>query len=269
MNGVGTAPALRAEWLKFRTVRSTAWSLLLLVGVSVLFTAFVSAGSSTMGGSPGRPGDNDLVLESLSGLWFGQIAAAVLAVLVITSEYGTGMIRTSLAADPRRRTLLGAKAAVVGPVVLVVGLATSTTCFLIGQQLFRGGGFVYENGYPAISLADGEAFRAVVGSAAYLGLLAIFALGVGAILRHTAGAITVVLAVILAPVIAIGFLPEHIAEHTGEGLADVRRARAPADGRPSRQHPALPGRRAGRRLRLRRRRARPRALADRAARRLS
>ena len=123
------------------------------------------------------------------------------------------MIRTSLAADPRRRTLLGAKAAVVGPVVLVVGLATSTTCFLVGQQLFRGGGFVYENGYPAVSLTDGEAFRAVVGSGAYLGLLAIFALGVGAILRHTAGAITVVLAVILAPVIAIGFLPDHVAEY--------------------------------------------------------
>ena len=213
MSGLGTAPALRAEWLKFRTVRSTAWSLLLLVGVSVLFTAFVSAGSSTMGGSPGRPGDNDLVLESLSGIFFGQIAAAVLAVLLITSEYATGMIRTSLAADPRRRTLLGAKAAVVGPVVLVVGLATSTTCFLIGQQLFRGGGFVYENGYPAISLTDGEAFRAVIGSGAYLGLLAIFALGVGAIMRHTAGAITVVLAVILAPVIAIGFLPDHIGEY--------------------------------------------------------
>jgi ABC-2 type transport system permease protein len=212
MSGLGTAPALRAEWLKFRTVRSTAWSLLLLVGVSVLFTAFVSAGSSTMGGSPDRPGDNDLVLESLSGVWFGQIAAAVLAVLVITSEYSTGMIRTSLAADPRRRTLLGAKAVVVGTVVLVVGFATSTACFLIGQQLFRRGGFVYENGYPAVSLADGEAFRAVVGTGAYLGLVAIFALAVGAIVRHTAGAITLVLAVVLAPVIAVGFLPESLAE---------------------------------------------------------
>jgi ABC-2 type transport system permease protein len=217
MSGIGTAPALRAEWLKFRTVRSTAWSLLLFAGVSVLFTAFVSAGSSTMGGSPDRPGDNDLVLESLSGIFFGQIAASVLAVLVITSEYATGMIRTSLAADPRRRTLLGAKAAVVGSVVLVVGLATSTTCFLVGQQLFRRGGFVYENGYPAISLGDGEAFRAVVLSAAYLGLGAVFALGVGAILRHTAGAITVVLAVLLGPVIAIGFLPEDVAAYLEQG----------------------------------------------------
>jgi ABC-2 type transport system permease protein len=217
MSGLGVAPALRSEWLKLRTVRSTAWSLLLFAGVSVLFTAFVSAGSTTSGGSPERPGDNDLVLESLSGIFFGQIAACVLAVLVITSEYATGMIRTSLAADPRRRTLLGAKAAVVGTVVLVVGLATSAACFLVGQQLFRRGGFVYENGYPAVSLADGEAFRAVVGSGAYLGLGAVFALGVGAILRHTAGAITVVLAVLLAPVIAIGFLPEDVAEYLEQG----------------------------------------------------
>jgi ABC-2 type transport system permease protein len=217
MKGIGTAPALRAEWLKFRTVCSTAWSLLLFAGVSVLFTSFVSAGSSTMGGSPDSPGDNDLALESLSGIFFGQIAASVLAVLVITSEYATGMIRTSLAADPRRRTLLGAKAAVVGTTVLVVGLATSTACFLIGQQLFRRGGFVYENGYPAVSLNDGEALRAVVGSGLYLGLAAIFALGVGAILRHTAGAITVVLAVLLGPVIAIGFLPESVAEYVEKG----------------------------------------------------
>ena len=217
MSGLGTAPAVRAEWLKLRTVRSTAWSLLLLAGVSVLFTAFVSAGSSTEGGSPGHPGDNDLVLESLSGIFFGQVAAAVLAVLVITSEYATGMIRTSLAADPRRRTLLGAKAAVVGSVVLVVGLATSAACFVIGQQLFRRGGFVYENGYPAVSLTDGEAFRAVVLSGAYLGLVAIFALGVGAILRHTAGAITVVLAALLAPVIAVGFLPESVSDSVEKG----------------------------------------------------
>ena len=104
-----------------------------------------------------------------------------------------------------------------GTTVLVVGLATSAACFLIGQQLFRRGGFVYENGYPAVSLTDGEAFRAVAGSGAYLGLLAVFALGAGAILRHTAGAITVVLAVILAPVIAIGFLPERVAEYVEKG----------------------------------------------------
>jgi ABC-2 type transport system permease protein len=208
----GLPQALRAEWVKLRSVRSTFWSLLLLFGVSLLFTAIQSSGSSTEGGSPDMPGDNDLVLESLAGIWFGQIAAAVLAVLAITSEYSTGMIRTTFAANPRRRRVLAAKAVVVSGVVLIVGLATCVACFQVGQWLFREGGFTYVNGYPAVTLADGEALRAVLGSAACLGLLALFALGVGTVFRHTAGAITFVLAVVLAPVIASGFLPENLAE---------------------------------------------------------
>jgi ABC-2 type transport system permease protein len=207
----GAPQALRSEWVKFRTVRSTAWSLLLLVGISILFTSLLTSGSSTEGGSPGHGGDNDIVLDSLAGIWFGAIAAAVLAVLVITSEYSTRMIRTTFAANPRRRTVLAAKAAVVGTIVLVIGLATSAACFQIGQWFLRGNGFNYEGGYPAVTLADNEALRAVLASGAFLALLAVFSLGVGAILRHTAGAITLVLAVLLAPVIALDFLPENIA----------------------------------------------------------
>jgi ABC-2 type transport system permease protein len=198
--------------VKLWSVRTTFWSLLLLAGVSILFTSVLTGGSSTEGGSPGNRGDNDIVLESLSGIWFGQIAAAVLAVLAITSEYATRLIRTTFAANPRRRTVLAAKAAVATGVVLAVGLATSVACFQIGQWLLRGNGFNYEGGYPAVTLADSDASRAVVLSGVYLGLLALFSLGVGAIVRHTAAAITIVLAAVLAPVIAIGFLPENLAE---------------------------------------------------------
>lgn len=208
----GSRQALRSEWVKLRTVRSTAWSLLLLAGLSILFTAILTGGSSTEGGSPGHGGDNDIVFESLAGIWFGQIAAAVLAVLAITSEYSTRMIRSTFAANPRRRTVLVAKAIAVTLPVLIVGLGTSAACFQVGQWLLRGNGFNYEGGYPAVTLADGDALRAVVGSGVYLGLLAVFSLGVGAISRHTAVAISVVLAAILAPVIAIGFLPENLAE---------------------------------------------------------
>jgi ABC-2 type transport system permease protein len=221
----GAPQALRSEWIKFRTVPSTAWSLLLFVGISILFTTLLTSGSSTEGGSPGHPGDNDIILDSLAGIWFGAIAAAVLAVLVITSEYSTGMIRTTLAANPRRHTVLAAKTVVVGAVVLVVGLATSAACFQVGQWLLRGNGFNYEGGYPAVTLADGEAARAVLGTGVYLALLAVFSLGVGAVLRHTAGAITLVLATLLAPVIALNFLPEGIADWVekyclmGAGLA--------------------------------------------------
>ena len=100
----GAPQALRSEWVKLRTVRSTTWSLLLLIGVSILLTAILTGGSSTEGGSPGHGGDNDIVLDSLAGMWFGQIAAAVLAVLAITSDYSTRMIRATFAANPRRRT---------------------------------------------------------------------------------------------------------------------------------------------------------------------
>lgn len=221
----GAPQALRSEWVKLRTVRSTAWSLLVFVGISILFTSLLTSGSSTEGGSPGHGGDNDIVLDSLAGVWFGAIAAAVLAVLVITSEYSTGMIRTTLAANPRRRTVLVAKTVVVGGVVLVLGLATSAACFQIGQRFLRGNGFNYDGGYPAVTLTDHEALRAVLGTGVYLGLLAVFALGVGAVLRHTAGAITVVLAALLAPVIALNFLPDSIADWVekyclmGAGLA--------------------------------------------------
>jgi ABC-2 type transport system permease protein len=221
----GASEALRAEWVKLRTVRSTFWSLLLLTGVSILLTTLLTSGSSTEGGSPGFRGDNDIVRDSLAGVFFGQIAAAVLAVLVITSEYSTRMIRTTFSAMPRRRTVLVAKTAVVSIVVLAVGLATSAACFQAGQWILRGNGFNYEGGYPAVTLQDGEALRAVLLSGAYLGLLAVFSVGVGAIVRHTAGAITIVLAVILAPAIAVGFLPEDVAEHVeklslmGAGLA--------------------------------------------------
>jgi len=221
----GALQALRSEWVKLRTVRSTAWSLLVFVGISILFTSLLTSGSSTEGGSPGHGGDNDIVLDSLAGVWFGAIAAAVLAVLVITSEYSTGMIRTTLLANPRRRTVLAAKTVIVGGVVLVLGLATSAACFQIGQWFLRGNGFNYDGGYPAVTLADHEALRAVLGTGVYLGLLAVFALGVGAVLRHTAGAITVVLAALLAPVIALNFLPDSIAHWVeryclmGAGLA--------------------------------------------------
>ncbi len=221
----GAVQALRAEWVKLRTVRSTYWSLLLVGGLSLLFSALAASESETMGGSPGTPGDNDIVLDSLAGVWFGQIAAAVLAVLVITSEYSTRTIRSTFVANPRRRTVLATKAVVIVAVVAAVGLVTAAACFKVGQVILRGNGFTYENGYPAVSLTDRDAATAVLLTGAYFGFLALFSLGIGTIVRHTAGAVTIVLAAQLAPVIAISFLPEDISEPlqkfslVGAGLA--------------------------------------------------
>jgi ABC-2 type transport system permease protein len=211
-SGAGALQALRAEASKLRSVRSTTWSLLLLLGVAVLFSAFAAWESETMGGSPGQPGDNDLVLDTLAGVWFGQIAAAVLAILAITSEHSTRMIRTTFAANPRRRTVLAAKALTVTATVAAAGLLTSVACFCVGRTILRGNGFTYENGYPAPTLLDGDVARAILLTTAYLAALAVFSLSIGSIVRHTAGSITIVLAVILAPVIAIGFLPEGLSE---------------------------------------------------------
>ena len=85
----GDERGARAEWIKLRTIRSTAWAVLAFASVSVLFSVLACWESETMGGGPGRPGDNDIVLDSLSGIWFGQVALAVLAILAITSEYTT------------------------------------------------------------------------------------------------------------------------------------------------------------------------------------
>jgi ABC-2 type transport system permease protein len=203
---------LRAEWTKLRTLRSTTLALLLLGTVSILFSALATSESETMGGSPGHPGDNDVVLDTLAGVFFGQLGIIALAVLAITSEYSTGLIRTTLAANPRRRTVLAAKTAIVGVTALVAGLATSVACFYLGQRILQSNGFTHEHGYPGLSLADGLVFRAVFGTAVYLAAIAVLALGIGTLLRHTAASITLVLALVLGPVIAIGFLPEHIAE---------------------------------------------------------
>jgi len=208
----GLPHAVTAEWLKFRSVRSSAWMLLAAFAFSLLGTYLITASTHTEGGSPGRPGDNDIVRDSLSGVWLGQILVAVLAVLVVTSEYSTGTIRATFAALPRRRVVLAAKTLVTGSIVLTAGLLIAAICFLLGQSILRGNGFDYAGGYPHASLTDGPALRAVAGSGLYLAGLALLALGVAAIVRHTATAITVVLGLVFVPPIAAGMAPSSVSE---------------------------------------------------------
>lgn len=212
MTRPGLPQAVSAEWIKARSVRSSTGMVLAAFAFSLLGTFLICAGTTTEGGSPGHPGDNDIVRDSLAGVWLGQILFAVLAVLVVTSEYSTGTIRATFAALPRRRLVLGAKSLVTGLVVLLAGLLTATACFLLGQSLLRGNGFDYAGGYPHASLTDGPALRAVAGSGLYLAGLALLALGIAAIVSRTATAITVVLALMFVPPIAAGMLPEGLSE---------------------------------------------------------
>jgi ABC-2 type transport system permease protein len=204
--------ALRAEWTKARSVRSTTWATLALVVGTVGLSALSCATGSTEGGSPASPGDDDIVLFSLSGVYLGQIAVVVLATLAITSEFATDIVRATFAAIPRRASVLVAKAVVVTSIALVVGTITCVLSFLVGQWLLRGNGYVYEGGYPTASLTDGATARAVFGAGLYLGVLAVLSLGVGAVVRHTAGAISAVLAVLFVPQIMIGLLSDDVAD---------------------------------------------------------
>ena len=206
--------AVYAEWTKLRTVRGSTWALFALVALSLLFTAVLSAGSTTTGGagmSECTGGEcNDVVMDSLFGIYVGQFAVVAFAVLAVTSEYATGMIRVTFAADPRRRIVLIAKAAAVTAVVLAIGVATAAASYVIGRSLLTGGGFTAANGYPVRGIAD--VLRPVGGTGLYLAALALLCLAAGAILRHAAGTITAILGLLFVPLLAGPLLPENIGD---------------------------------------------------------
>lgn len=203
--------ALRAEWTKLRTIHSTGWSLGLALVLMVLLSALAGAESETSG-CPASGCDSDIVATSLGGVYFGQFAVIALGVMAMGSEYGTGLIRVTFVAEPRRRIVLIAKALAVGGAVLVVGLLASALMFQIASSLLAGNGYNADVGYPEWSLTDPEVLRAVGGTAVYLAAVALLSLGVAGLLRHTAAAISAVTALLVVPVFFVELLPDHIAD---------------------------------------------------------
>jgi ABC-2 type transport system permease protein len=182
--------ALHAEWTKLRTLPGTGWLLLGVVAATVIIGATVSAGVSC---SSTAACHVDVTKLSLTGTYLGQAVVAIVAVLVVSGEYGTGMIRTTLAAMPRRTTVLAAKAAVVTVVTLAVGTLAVLGSVLAGRLIMPGHGYTPANGYPALSLADGTVLRAAAGTVLYLALIGLLSLGVATAVRDAAVAIGVVL----------------------------------------------------------------------------
>jgi ABC-2 type transport system permease protein len=174
--------ALHAEWTKARTLRGTGWLLL----AAVLLTVVVSAAVAATVRCPSGHCAEDPAKISLTGIYLGQALIAIAAVLAVSGEYSTGMIRTSLAAMPRRATMLAAKAAVLTGSVLAAGV-------LAGRLILPGHGIDPAHGYPALSLADGPVLRAAAGSVLYLALIALLSLGVAAAVREGAAAIGIIL----------------------------------------------------------------------------
>jgi len=210
----GPALALHSEWTKLRTLASTWWLMLAAVALTVVVGAAVAAAYQCSGGPAGACAQAatgaDPAKISLTGIDLGQVIVALLAVLAVGGEYGTGMIRLTLTATPRRLTMLAAKAAVVAGWALSAGLAAVAGSLLAGRLILPGRGLSAANGYVVPSLASGQDLRAFGGSVLYLALIALLALGVATAVRDSAAAIGLVLGLLYLFPIAAAVIPDHV-----------------------------------------------------------
>lgn len=206
----GFGRLLLAEWTKIRSVRSTVWSLIVLVFLNIGFTALFTSITVSQW-SKTDPGDRAQLMADPtnsilgSGMFLSQLAICVLGVMVISSEHSTGMIRASLLAVPRRTPMLAAKCVVFGFVALVLGVVVSFVSFFLGSAILHS--------KVTVSLGDPGVARAVIGGGLYLAMLGLFALAIGAIIRHTAAGITGVIGFVLVLSPLAQLLPGSIGDH--------------------------------------------------------
>jgi ABC-2 type transport system permease protein len=193
--------ALDSEWAKIRTVRSTYWTLFAVVIVSVgVSVALAAAYIGTWNSLSDETKATLDISYPLIGVNFGVLIIGVLGVMVISAEYSTGMIRTSLTALPRRGVLLGAKLAVLAALSLGIGLLVSFLSYFAAEPF-------YASKQVHLALGDKSNLRAVFFAGVYLALVALLGFAFGALLRHTAGAISTVLGVMFVLPIITSFLP--------------------------------------------------------------
>ncbi|MGO9077703.1 MAG: ABC transporter permease [Streptosporangiaceae bacterium] len=203
----GFGSLMRAEWTKIRSVRSTVWTLILFVVLTVGLTAGLTALIVQSWNGP-RAATRDITVHQDpvsfilgAGIGLGQLTICVLGALVMTSEYSTGVIRASLLAVPRRLPMLAAKAVVFGVLLFVVSEIVVFASFFIGAAELHS--------KVAVSLSDPGVSRAIIGAGLYLTVLGLLAMAVGGIIRHTAGAITIVIGIVLVLPILTGLLPSN------------------------------------------------------------
>jgi ABC-2 type transport system permease protein len=205
----GFGGALRSEFTKIRSVRSTYWTLIALVVVTIGIGALACVGAVSRGADHGPLFDP--TQRSLAGLILGQLIIVVLGALTVTSEYSTGMIRTSLTVQPRRGTVLAAKGVVFTLVTLVTGLIASFASFFIGQAILS-------SKHLGVSLGDPNVLRAVIGGGLFLAVCGMLAFGLGTLLRHTAGAITASIGLLFVLFVLINFLPSNWQDHVDKWI---------------------------------------------------
>jgi ABC-2 type transport system permease protein len=253
---VGLRRAMAAEWTKFWSVRSTMWTLV-ATGVAVVGLCALSTGTVS-------PSDiiEDPTRRSLIGIFLGQLIFGVLGVLVMSAEYGTGTIRATLSAVPRRPVVLTAKIVVFGAVAVVVSEILAFTAFAIGQAILSAKNAVGSSAAITeraqqlgvkvphgvnVALSSGSAslgqpgvVRAVVGAGLYLAMLGLLALGLATIIRHTAGAISAFVVVVLVLPLIVQALPTSISNAVARYLpANIGLVMFSTHGVPDRVGPAF------------------------------
>jgi ABC-type transport system involved in multi-copper enzyme maturation permease subunit len=183
---------VRSEWLKFRSLRSTYATLLAtilgMVGFGILFAAVTASRWSVMDARERARFDPTAV--SLRGYFLAQLVVGVLGVLIVSGEYGTGMIRATLSAAPKRLPVLWAKVIVFAVVTFVVTTLSSLVAFLAGQAILS-------SQHIETTLAAPNVLRAVIGTGLYLTVVGLLGVALGWIIRHTAGAIATVFGLLL------------------------------------------------------------------------
>jgi hypothetical protein len=198
---------LHSEWTKLRTQRGT---VVALITTGVLMTGFSAFFASEQHTDTTFPGDDDLVQMGLMGIAFAEIAVVVVGASLITSEFGNGMIRTTLTATQGRLRVLLAKAIVLSVVVFPVALAAAAVGFVSAQPLLRDNGYA-PPAYQEVSITDPTAARAVTGTALLLTAYALIALGIGTVLRHSGATIATGVGLLFLPLLFLGAFPESFA----------------------------------------------------------
>ena len=224
---------LRSEWIKLRTARSTylavAAAAILGLGIGLLDVFSVTGHWATMNAADRAAFDP--VGDPLSGFQFGELALSALGVLAVSTEYGTGMIRTTLTATPRRGLVYAAKTLTLAAFALLVSQACAFSAFLLGQ-------LVLHRQHLNVPVTDGHALRAVSCAGLYMAVVALVGFGLGALLRHTAAAMSAMVALVFLAYPAArsfegaSYLPDHLLLiNAATALATVNPPAGPHAGR--------------------------------------
>ena len=204
---------LRSEFTKFRSLRSTMWTLLaavmLMIGIGALFSAVTASQYHTFNWA--EKAVFNPVTTSLNGVIFAVVAFGVLGVLPVGGEYSTGMIRSSLTAVPRRLPVLWGKVAVLAGGIFSVSLAASFISFFLGQALLG-------SHHLGVPVTAHDALRSVIGAALYLTVAGLTGLALGALLRNTAAGIAAFAAVFFVIPLLVTLLPASISNHLAQYL---------------------------------------------------